>query len=567
MRLEKIGIYRNEQAIREVFFKRGLNMILDKPTTSRTMSGNSIGKTTLLRLIDYCLGSDGEDIWTDSEFKKINYDVLNFLTGVNPVTAILILLDDSGVRHELRRIFYSGKERPELAFVVDGITYKNLKTYCAAVKEILFHTSSAKPTLRQLMPKFIRSSATRMGNTLKFLGDYGSETDYEATHLFLFGFLDVDVLESRPKLAREIKKVKRDLQALTRIRKEGEIEQLLIHLRNEINGLEHAHSLRGEVPEITARGTHIARIRSDATTISASLAEIDAERFSIQRTIADLDDDFSALDLKVVETVYREAQLFIPNLQHEFSGLVDFISNLRLRKQRFLVEHVKDLEAKASMLRIELDELVAKESRELSSVAASPEFVASIEVGTQLQEKLKNLGSLERSLSDIQDIKAYLLRLELKLEETRLRIDQQKQALHDRVALFNKYFSALSKQLYEEQYFMHFEETKGGSISFQLASVGSNVGSGKKVTQTAAFDFAYIQFVSDVNLKFPTFVCHDGIESIHGNQSKYLLETAQTLSGQFIVSTLRDKLPDISSEFISENTILELSSEDKFFMV
>lgn len=75
-------VTRSSEVVRRVNFKMGLNLILDKPTASKTQSGNSVGKTTVLRLIDYCLGSDGNDIWQDSEFKKnVNKEVYDFLHG------------------------------------------------------------------------------------------------------------------------------------------------------------------------------------------------------------------------------------------------------------------------------------------------------------------------------------------------------------------------------------------------------------------------------------------------------------------------------------------------------
>ena len=133
------------------------------------------------------------------------------------------------------------------------------------------------------------------------------------------------------------------------------------------------------------------------------------------------------------------------------------------------------------------------------------------------------------------------------------------------MSLFNEFFSALSKELYGEQYLLTFDDSKNGLIVFSLTSVGANVGAGKKVSQTAAFDIAYVKFLRAANINFPTFVCHDGVEAVHGNQLAELLTTANALDGQLVLAAIRDKLPGISATFLEKNTILKLSQDDKLF--
>ncbi len=266
MRLIDLKIARGGSIVRTVAFKQGLNLILDKPTTSATHSGNNVGKTTLLRLIDFCLGSDGKDIWQDAEFPgAINQDVHAFLTGTVPASITLRLRDEAGGQHTSTRHFSKGGTGKE-GFEVDGATYKSANAFKATLKGRLFGSKDAKPTLRQLIPKFVRSSPERMRRTLRFLGDYGSKADYEALHLFLFGFFATDVLGDRLDQTALKKSLSRDLEGLNRLRKEGEIEQLLLHLQREIRELSQSNELRGEVPEIAERANLVSRNPGDGGT-------------------------------------------------------------------------------------------------------------------------------------------------------------------------------------------------------------------------------------------------------------------------------------------------------------
>jgi hypothetical protein len=184
-----------------------------------------------------------------------------------------------------------------------------------------------------------------------------------------------------------------------------------------------------------------------------------------------------------------------------------------------------------------------------------------------LQEKLKTLGSLEQSQKDLQDLKERIAAVDKRLSAARVQIANEKEALQQRLSIFNKYFSKLSKLLYGEEYLLHFEETPKGSLVFKLTAVGANVGAGKKASQTAALDLAYISFLNEAKINFPKFVCHDGMEQIHGNQMLALLIEANALEGQLILATLRDKLPQLTAQFLKENVALELGHDDKFFRI
>jgi len=564
MQINELAILREGAEIRRVEFKQGLNLILDKPTTTSVSSGNSVGKTTVLRLIDYCLGSEGSDIWEDPEFKTVNQEVYDFLHDRVPIEIVLKMTDALRGPYVLRRFFANEKKARDVSYIND-VQYGQPAKYRGALKQVLFGSSGAKPTLRQLAPKFVRSSQHLMSKTLRFLGDYGSDADYEAVHLFLFGFFDVQVLEKRPKLVLEKKKLDRDLQALTRARKEGEIEQLILHLQREIEASANSAELRNEVPEIRNRADRITATRAEAAIAAGALSGYRSEIAAIQMAIDELRQGFVGIDDYAIESIYREAGAYVPKLQHDWTELKEFVQNLRGRKERFLEQQAAALSEKADEVAQTLATLQVQETSEIGDLLSSREFREALNVRAELEQKLKTLGSLEQDLQDIRTLKSRLASVSMEMVETQIQIEQQKELLRERVALFNRYFSGLSEELYGEQYLLHFEETKKGALSFQLSAVGSNVGTGKKASQTAAFDLAYIQFLITSGINFPRFVCHDGVESIHGNQQVALLQHAVHLEGQLIISTLRDKLPTLPGGFIEKHTVLELSQDDRLF--
>lgn len=58
MYLDKLFLYKNGKLLREpIVFRKGLNLIINS-----SPKGNSVGKTTFLHLVKYCLGGDISDI-------------------------------------------------------------------------------------------------------------------------------------------------------------------------------------------------------------------------------------------------------------------------------------------------------------------------------------------------------------------------------------------------------------------------------------------------------------------------------------------------------------------------
>ena len=568
MQLVSLTITRANQILREVTFKQGLNLILDKPTVTGTESGNNVGKTTVLRLIDFCLGSEGDEIWQDPEFKgSVNAVVFDLLHGTPAVYVNLEIFDRLRGSHSLRRSFKIKGQKGSGLLYINDVPQDSITAYREGVKNILFGTKAKKPTLRQLAPKFVRSSNSVMSKTLKFLGSFGSEVDYEAVHLFLFGFFNVSVLEERAALTDKRGVVARDLQGATRLRKEGEIEQLLLHLRREVEEAQAKIEIRGEVPGITAAANSVAEIRVQASDVGSELGRIEGEIAAVNLAIASLKHDYDNIDYVAVKSIYSEAGKYHEKLQHDWEDLANFVTNLRGRKERFLQQQLDELNAKAASAHKALATLQVQEEDLVTALRQTRAFEVALEARADLHEKLKQVGGLEESLKSIQSLRAQLDDIDNKLDETRKIVEEGKSHLTQRVSLFNEFFSALSKELYGEQYLLTFDESKNGSIVFSLTSVGANVGAGKKVSQTAAFDIAYIKFLRAAGINFPTFVCHDGVEAIHGNQLSELLTTANALDGQLVLAVIRDKLPGISESFLEENTILELSQDDKFFRV
>lgn len=69
-----------------------MNLIVDEtPVTDQKVTGNNVGKTTVLALIDFCLGAKAKGIYTDPENKKVEDTLVkNFLIDTDVVVTLVL---------------------------------------------------------------------------------------------------------------------------------------------------------------------------------------------------------------------------------------------------------------------------------------------------------------------------------------------------------------------------------------------------------------------------------------------------------------------------------------------
>ena len=171
MFIKRLIISSDNGEIRNIPFHKGLNLIVDKTQNQGegTETGNNVGKTTVLRLIDFCLGNDVNSLYQDPENKsEKNQEVKNFLESQRVLITLLLVdnLDIPGRTVEIKRNFLKRKDR---VYTINGEMVGTKKDEVAAVlcKHIFPELSLSKPTFRQIISHNIRYEEYRLVNTLK----------------------------------------------------------------------------------------------------------------------------------------------------------------------------------------------------------------------------------------------------------------------------------------------------------------------------------------------------------------------------------------------------------------
>jgi len=156
MFLKYLKITKENSVIRDIQFRKGINLIVDDSVGKIT--GNSVGKTTVLKLIDFCFGANKKIIWEDPENKKQDYTLVKNYLIENAILITLCLtenIDDENAPNIIIERNFISSDR-EVVRKINGKSYTD-KEFEPKLKEIFFPENIAeKPTLRQIISHNIR---------------------------------------------------------------------------------------------------------------------------------------------------------------------------------------------------------------------------------------------------------------------------------------------------------------------------------------------------------------------------------------------------------------------------
>lgn len=559
MFLKQLIIRANGEIVRDVNFKVGLNLVIDYTSIASKDSGNNVGKTTLLRVIDYCLGGEDFSIYRDGEFKgKTNTTVQKFLIDGN-VSFELFTSDINGEELVLTR--QVGKNP-----LINGKSFKIME-FRLQLNIRLFGYAGASPSFRQLIGKFIRIDERQMTNTIFFLHPSTSLKEYENIYMFLFGIHEADIFDSLKALKNKLKTLEKQRLALGGIIRSSSSKQVVATLDRNISKVSQQLADLDFFSKNAEDVEKLSDLRAQIVQLNLMISAIKTRIKGNRNTVADLKSTESAVNPSVIAALYRQVGVVVPAISKSFSEVVHFHNKMLVNKIDFVNGLTLKWETELVQLQNRLDMLLELERSLIGQVSSLKEF-ADVQ---RIQDELNNLklergraAALTRELERVSDL---LKETKSSIEEQKNKLMMFKDIIADNLSVFNSFFAEYSHLMYgdEYQFLMNLNENEG--FSLMIDQIEANEGAGKKKAQVVAFDLAYLKWLYIDDARTVRFVIHDKLESIASNQLGTIFNIADQLEGQYIVSILRDRIPDLSDEFISRNTILTLSQHDKLFKI
>lgn len=563
MFLKSLTIHNDDVLIREITFHKGINLIVDETKSEdKTQSGNSVGKTTVLRLIDFCLDGNGSNIYIDPEFKTTNQKIASFLKDNNILVKLILVanLDDSKSKTiEIERNFlnYSNKVQK-----VNGESLSN-DEFSTVLKELIFESSEKNPTLKQLKSKNIRDEKNKLTQTIRVLPqNVTTDAIYESLHLFWFG---IDIDTSKDKLVRD-KNIEEKLQI--RLRKDSNLSQInqsLIIIDKQIQALHKKKELFNLNEKYEEDLQHLNDVKSNINKTSTNISRLELRRELILESKADFEKDVTNINIDQIKRMYEKAKSFIPNIQKTFEETVKFHNEMINQKVAYIIEELPALENEINQNKRQLNSLILQEKSISESLNKSGAIEDLQIIINDLNSYYERKGNFEEQKRLWENSNENLKKITDKLDKINKNILSKDESIQQRIVEFNTYFSDISSRL-DGVHSLLSADNENGIYKFRIDNIEGNPGTGSKKSQMASFDLAYIKFADALNIPCLHFILQDQIENVHSNQITNLLtEIVDEVNCQYVLPVLRDKLP--SNIDIKPFEVLSLKQSDKLFRV
>lgn len=572
MYLKQLIVTKNTgEIIRDIPFKMGLNLILGD--SDETGSSNSLGKTTLVRCINFCLAGKVEEFYVDSESKKIENTIIkNYLLN-NQLIFELTLgknIDQKSVldvKISRQIIFNYEDDKIEIINKINNNEYSN-ERFQETLKLKLFGLDLNKPTFRNIITKFVRRTDIEVNNILKYLNVYTTNIDYTTLRFFLFGFSNPEIIERKQSLEKEFSKIGKQHKALKAVIPEG-IQQKIDLLQTELSEKENLRDSFQIEQEYNIDENELAQIEIKITNLDKTLTSLNSDKLILVQRLENIRQNEFKENPQNIKYLYEEAKLLNIDIQKKFEDTINFHNNMLKNEENYLLKRIEKLNINISMYDQQWINLTGSYNLvldKLSKQGALAEY-------TKLNENIVKITA------DISNNKALLVQLDL-LNTQKVEIQKQitniSSEIKDKIDtfqkinihIFNTYFSKYSEKLYNEKWYVSFDPD-GESFKFDVKAFESNAGSGKKQTLVAAFDIAYIAFIQDtqINLPYPRFATQDKIEVIDISELDQLSQLVLKANGQLIAPIIQDKFKNFKEEDFLEKVILRLSPSNKFFQI
>ena len=568
MFLKSLLISTPTKVIREIPFHKGLNLIVDETPSGETLTGNNVGKTTVLRLVDFCLGRDGSVVFKDPDSKREVYQLVKDYLIDNKIIITLTLVDDLDNPQRQIEVSRNFLPRKESICKINGEDISKID-FENRLGEVIFPSIKVeKPTFRQIIAHNVRYEDIRLNNTLDILNSFTKLEEYETLYLFLFG-CDYDEGSRREELLANIKS---EFNYMKRLEKHGTKNSYKVALQDidrEIAKLEQKKSSLNINPQLDQDLVELTSVKEELNSISSAITSLRIRRDIIQESINDFNQQRFDVDMVQLQLVYKQAAALIPTIQHTFEEMVSYHNKMLANRARYIEEEIPALDEKMAQLQTSFASLREKERYLTEKVTASDTFEELEKVINALNEQYTRKGEYGAILSQIESVEEAMNKFneDLKSIDDGLFSTDFKSKVDEQLSKFNDIFSEISDELYDERYSVKedvIRNAKGQSV-YKFSIIGTNLSSGKKQGEISCFDIAYTLFADQESIPCLHFILNDKKELMHDNQLVKLAEIANRENIQFVASILEDKLP---AELRNDDYyVVKLSQNDKLFRI
>ena len=572
MKISKI--YSNKN-FKNIEFNEKFNAIVAFIESDKKEDTHNLGKTSLIRVIDFLLLSNfekstdkllGNDIFIGQEFygelKLNNGKYLLIKRSINTPTKISFKLNDSKLNN--------------FELDIDWDEELTLKKAKARLNEYLDFNILPNWDYRKSITYFLRSQQDYL-DVFKLNKFKGKHKDWKPFVFDLLGF-DGKLILEKLEIEEEIDLLKGKVKTL---KLEAQIDT---SEKDRLEGL--LEIKRNELFEVRTLIDRFNFFKEDIRTNKELVEEIDVQlqafntdryriSYEINKIESSLSDIIDDIDNKTISNLFEEVNLYYPQqLKKEYNDLINFQKSLTIERKKYLLETLTELKKEYLDLNTKIKEIENQKGELLSLLTQKDSY-------QKFKEYQKKTISLEVEVERIDDkIQAIdnSLIIENDITEKKESIASHilalKEALTERKhSSINKIFNSIIKEILDTNALISLKLNNQGNIEFyadyqnkvDLLNTSESQGTTYKKLLCVAFDLSLLVNFSDKS--FYKFVYHDGVlegldDRIKIRYIKLVKELCEKYDLQYIITLIDSDLPKDMPDLI-ENEDICLRLNDK----
>lgn len=565
MQLLTLKVFKSESVIREIRFKNGINII-----TSKEEDGNHIGKSTALRVINFCLGSDGESIWKDPDTGTTNNEIKELVTS-GSVTFLLVLCANGITYNIKRRIITQHQKKREILkryASINEIEYDTNDKFKAALAPIL-GLSINNPTYSTIKNRFVRLDKNTSRNIYRYLNSNTTDRQYVLYYSYLFGFDGHDHLTQEIQFVGEKNDRSARIVTLLNGKSEQEYKDKLQSIDDEIDILKQKE---GEFDFKDSQNTGILKLkeqRKNIAELTSEITRLEIRKNYAQRTIDSYEAKRSDIDIDQIENIYNEAKSIIPSLRKTLEETIKFHEQIIAKKTEYLHRNLLEYRIIQKEKQDMLDRLLVEEQSLVKALLGESHLGGFIVIEKEMQDKREERGRVSVILDEIAYEAKKIRSLELKIDSLREQNKAHMEQLRANIDIFNGHLKKFTRALFKD-FSLSFNvgtDSSTNELEFSIVNIEKVAGDGAPRAAALAFDMAFVEFIKKTKSRLPQFTIQDYLEAADQEKLATLAKLANANKLQVIISILSDKLSSLDRDFIEKNTVLSLTQSDKFFKI
>jgi uncharacterized protein YydD (DUF2326 family) len=551
MKLSKI--YSNLPLLFEpICFNEGLNVVLGqiRDPNNRGKDTHNLGKTTLLRLIDFCLlkktnkrhflfkhKDKFKDFVFFLEIKTVNGDFLTIRRSVANATKISIKKHATGLLNLV--------DADESSWDHREVPYERAKQLVDGILD-----------LRSITPWPFR---TALGYALRAQEDYndvfklskfiGKHSDWKPFlgHIFGFNAADLtrnyDLTEQLEEASRQEENIKKDLVGVEN--EPDKISGVLLIKETELNKLER------NIEEYNFQLAD-SKINGDLVSgVEVQISGLNERRYYLSLNLRRIEDSLNeniAFSLGRAQKIFEDARVYFgEQLKKDYSALLRFNETITIEREAYLKIEAEELRTEIADIATRLSLLNRERASALAILKDRETFAKYRKLTALLADMKADVEVLARQKRAIADLQALQKRIrDLKREQgdlqSRIReeIESQSAGENNRYRAIRLLFHEVVNEVMDRNGVLSTRVNDAGNLEFSaeiLDAKGEETSENEGHTYLKllciAFDLAVIRaYLSD---KFIRFAYHDGaLETLDFRKKLNLIELMRSYGGQGI---------------------------------